>query len=220
MRFRLSSDHIAAIRSVAKDQRAQSGAGGFATGALVTALFLSAFGSTNVYEGGLSSHPDDLGGTTNHGITEQVAREQGWRGHMSALPLDSAKVYAYRGYWLPLRLDEIGEYAPRTARRLYDAGFNTGTGRAAAWLQTCLNVLNRKQEFYADIAVDRAVGPRTVGAVQSLYDRRKGGADLALETCVTGELVHHYTSISLAREANESFTYGWYLRARNLPTAP
>lgn len=208
------------MSAVTKHRGKAGVAGGFATGVIAATLFIQAYGATAVFEGGYVNHADDPGGATNHGITEQVARAHGWRGSMRDLPADSAHAWAYSDYWEPLELDEIGEFAPRTARRAYDIGFNAGTGRSAEWMQRCVNSLNKRGSLYRDIAVDRSVGPRTTQAVRSLVDYRGEDGDLALETCMMGLRITHFLTLSERSAQFESFTFGWYLRSRNLPTAP
>ena len=39
-------------------------------------------------EGGYVNNPADRGGATKYGITQSVARENGYRGNMKDLPLD------------------------------------------------------------------------------------------------------------------------------------
>src|SRR5437868_3463196 len=58
-------------------------------------------------EGGYVDHAADKGGPTCFGITEAVARAQGYRGPMRQLPRDEAAAIYRRLYWLRPRLDEI-----------------------------------------------------------------------------------------------------------------
>lgn len=56
-------------------------------------------------EGGYVNHPADRGGPTGFGITEAVARANGYRGAMRALPRDEAAAIYRRLYWLRPGLD-------------------------------------------------------------------------------------------------------------------
>ena len=53
--------------------------------------FLAAWARTIGEEKGYSNNPADKGGETMHGITERVARANGWQGPMRQLPLDRAQ---------------------------------------------------------------------------------------------------------------------------------
>ena len=56
-------------------------------------------------EGGFGDHPADRGGETRWGITEAVARADGWSGPMRDLPRDRAVAIYRRLYWSRPRLD-------------------------------------------------------------------------------------------------------------------
>ena len=56
-------------------------------GALVAAVAAGVI----AVEGGYVNDPNDAGGATNHGVTEQVAREHGYAGAMQSLPKGMAQ---------------------------------------------------------------------------------------------------------------------------------
>ncbi|OUJ77248.1 hypothetical protein BXA17_19190, partial [Acinetobacter baumannii] len=56
-------------------------------------------------EGGYVNNPADRGGATKFGITEAVARENGYKGNMKDLPLEFAKSIYKKQYWLEPRFD-------------------------------------------------------------------------------------------------------------------
>lgn len=190
-----------------------TGAGGGLLGMLAaSAYFLAAHQPVAVHEGGYSDHADDLGGATMHGVTEEVARREGYEGAMEALPESLAVAIAYNNYWRPLALDRIAATYEPVAAQLYDISFNAGPGRAAEIFQRCLNALNNQQRWYADVAVDRAIGPRTLAAFDAYADRRGEAGGPVLHTCIITLQGWHYIRISEARERNESFTFGWLRR--------
>ncbi|WP_313906556.1 glycosyl hydrolase 108 family protein, partial [Shewanella algae] len=82
-------------------------------------------------EGGYVNHPDDLGGPTRWGVTQAKAREHGYHGDMRDYPVEAAFAVYDADYWQRMKLDEIGDYSPDLAVKLFDFGVNSGTGRAA-----------------------------------------------------------------------------------------
>ena len=113
--------------------------------------FTTAFEKLLGHEGGYSDHKDDPGGKTRYGITEAVAREVGYRGDMRELPLDLAqRIYKDR-YWDAVQ----AEHLPADIRyAVFDAAVNSGPGRAAKWLQSCVGA-----------EPDGGIGPKTLAAV-------------------------------------------------------
>lgn len=104
------------------------------------------------WEGGFVDHPDDPGGATNKGVTQQVYDD--WRrrrglARRSVAQLEDAEMNAIyeEGYWLPPGCDLL-------QRRLdlvqFDTAVNMGVGRAVRMLQGTLGC-----------AVDGDFGPIT-----------------------------------------------------------
>jgi len=106
------------------------------------------------FEGGYSNHPDDSGLATKYGITEAVAKANGFSGDMRDLTLDFAKSIYRKSYWdackCDLMPDEI-KYA------LFDAAVNSGVGQASKWLQSSVGV-----------KADGVIGPMTLHAVSAI----------------------------------------------------
>ena len=86
-------------------------------------------------EGGYVNNPNDRGGATNYGITEAVARVNGWKGPMRDLPLDLAKQIYKQQYWINPRFDQVNTLSPLIAEELLDTGVNCGVAFAKPLLQ-------------------------------------------------------------------------------------
>jgi lysozyme family protein len=170
-------------------------------------------------EGGYVNNSNDLGGETNHGITKATALQwqslwakYNWNGDMRTLPTALAYDMYVAGWWNPLRLDDVANIHPVLCDRLFDWGINAGRQRGVFALQDLLNVCNRQQRDYKDIGVDGAMGPGTLGALQSFVNvRGKAGLRYLINTHSSMQN-SYYVDISKARQANEEFTNGWLQR--------
>jgi lysozyme family protein len=160
-------------------------------------------------EGGYVDHPADRGGATRWGISEAVARRQGYMDDMRHLPHSDAAAIYKRLYWVSPAFDKIAEVAPKLAAELFDTGINMGTGTAIGFLQRALNALNRNARDYADLTVDRRVGPATLLALNAfLRNRGPAGEDVLLKA-VEALQGAHYVRLAETRPSQEAFLYGW-----------
>lgn len=160
-------------------------------------------------EGGFVNDPNDSGGATKFGITESVARANGYNGSMENLPYDLAfKIYEGK-YWNALKLDEVEKLSSLLAEKLCDMAVNLGVMRAAFFLQRCLNVFNQQGKIYQDLKVDGSIGAKSISALQFFLNARKNdGVETLLKAlnCLQGEF---YISLAEKREKDEAFVYGW-----------
>ena len=114
--------------------------------------FERAFEKLIGHEGGFVDHPSDPGGATRYGITQRVARANGYLGDMETFPLSEAKRIARKDYWDAVRADEM----PDAVRYdLFDAAYNSGPAQAIKWLQRA-----------SGAADDGIIGPKTILAVR------------------------------------------------------
>lgn len=160
-------------------------------------------------EGGYVDHPADRGGPTRWGITEAVARRQGYMDDMRHLPQSDAAAIYKRLYWIAPAFDKIAEVAPNLAAALFDTGINMGTGTATGFLQRALNALNRNARDYADLTVDRRVGPATLLALAAFLRKRGAGGEDVLLKAVEALQGAHYVRLAETRPSQEAFLYGW-----------
>jgi lysozyme family protein len=123
-------------------------------------------------EGGYVANPADKGGPTCFGISEVVARANGYRGPMRQLPREEAAAIYKRLYWLRPRFDEIARRSPRIAAELFDTGANMGPAVAVTFLQRALTALNRGGKDYPDLVPDGRIGERTLAALDSFLNLR------------------------------------------------
>lgn len=173
--------------------------------------FSEVYDTTAVFEGGYSDNPKDKGGPTMYGITEQVARANGYTGDMKDLPKSTAEQIAKTQYWDIMRLDDIDKMSPDIAQEMYDTGLNCGVGNAGKFLQRALNVFNREQQLYKDLTVDGVVGPVTVSNLRSYLQARGVDGVTVMTRALNSLQGSYYVDITEKREANEEFTFGWFL---------
>lgn len=160
-------------------------------------------------EGGYSNHSADRGGATIYGITEAVARSNGYVGPMRLMPRDEAIAIYRRLYWLKPRFDELCGVSPRIAAELFDSGVNMGPAVAITFLQRALTALNREQRDYPDLLPDGRIGPATLGALTSFLELRKNGGEKVLLRALDALQGERYLRLAERRPANEMFLYGW-----------
>jgi lysozyme family protein len=160
-------------------------------------------------EGGYSNHPADRGGPTCWGITEAVARREGYAGAMPALPRATAAAIYRRLYWTLPGYDRVAALAPALAAELLDTGVNMGPAVATGFLQRALNALNRGAADYPDLALDAAIGPATLAALSAFLKLRGRGGETVLVKAVEALQGERYLSLAERRPANEAFLYGW-----------
>lgn len=161
-------------------------------------------------EGGYVANPADKGGPTCFGITEAVARANGYRGAMRDLPRDEAAAIYKRIYWLRPHFDEVAVRSERIAAELFDTGANMGPAVAVTFLQRTLTALNRNGGDYPDLVPDGRVGPNTLAALDAfLALRGKNSGETVLLRALEALQGERYLRLAERRPANEAFLYGW-----------
>jgi lysozyme family protein len=113
-----------------------------------------AFDQVIIYEGGYVNHPKDPGGPTNLGITQSTLSSYlGRRASVQevrALTKAAVKPIYKKRFWDVLRCDDLPGGVDLA---VYDFGVNSGTSRAARYLQSVVGV-----------SQDGKIGPATISA--------------------------------------------------------
>ncbi|MGE5563070.1 MAG: glycoside hydrolase family 108 protein [Bacillota bacterium] len=161
-------------------------------------------------EGGYVANPADKGGPTCFGITEAVARANGYCGPMRQLPREEAAAIYKRLYWLRPRFDAVAERSSAVAAELFDTGVNMGPAVAVTFLQRALTALNRNGKDYPDLVPDGRIGARTLAALDAfLALRGKSSGETVLLRALEALQGERYLRLAERRPANEAFLYGW-----------
>lgn len=174
--------------------------------AIVAAIVTGVF----AVEGGYVDNPKDPGGKTNHGVTEVVARQHGYEGHMRDLSKEQATDIYTTDYIVKPGYLPLVELSPALGEEIVDSGVNAGTGRSSRWFQTALNMLNRNGQDYPNIVVDGAVGPASIRAYESL--RRVRGNKKACQLVIKlmdAQQAQHYMNLRNGDEKFSTFMVGW-----------
>jgi lysozyme family protein len=161
-------------------------------------------------EGGFVNNPADRGGPTRYGISEAVARANGYSGAMRELPRDEAAAIYKRLYWLRPRFDQVASRSEALASELFDTGVNMGPAVATTFLQRALSALNRDRKDYADLVPDGRIGPATLAALDAFVGLRgKANGETVLLKALDALQGERYIRLAERRPANEAFLYGW-----------
>lgn len=161
-------------------------------------------------EGGYVNNPADRGGATKYGITQAVARENGYKGNMKDLPLDVAKAIYRKNYWTLPRFDQVNTLSSAVAEELLDTGVNCGTSFAKPLLQRALNLLNNQGKAgYADSEVDGVYGSETLRALKTYLAKRGKEGEKVLVRVLNIMQGQRYIEICERNPSQEQFFYGW-----------
>ena len=161
-------------------------------------------------EGGYVNNPADRGGATKYGITEAVARENGYKGSMKDLPLDVAKSHLSKNYWTLPRFDQVNTISSAVAEELLDTGVNCGINFAKPLLQRALNLLNNQGKAgWPDLAVDGIYGSATLNALKTFLTKRGKEGEKVLVRVLNIMQGQRYIEICERNPTQEQFFYGW-----------
>lgn len=162
-------------------------------------------------EKGYVNNPADRGGPTNWGITEKVARINGYTGDMKDMPREVAeKIYKMR-YIINPGFHRIALASEKVAEEVIDTGVNMGPATSATILQRLLNAFNANGSKYADIFVDGNIGPASIAALQSFLKWRGAEGEAVLLKALNHIQGSRYLDIAEANKSQEAFFYGWIL---------
>ena len=184
--------------------------------------FDRAFLKTMQHEGGYIDHPMDPGGETYMGIAR--TRHPKWEGWACidaykkspefprVMDSDNAlkgrvRDFYNKRYWTPIagavyRSQEVGE-------QVFDTAINMGIHRAVTFLQIALNILNREEKLYPNIAVDGQMGPITEHTLEQYQEWEPPAYLIKLLIIQRGAF---YIDIARRREQSEVFLRGWLRR--------
>ncbi len=151
-------------------------------------------------EGGYVDHPDDPGGKTKYGITERVARANGYKGDMKDLTTGFAYTIYVSEYLIK---PGFGDMPEAIRAELFDTGVNMGPPTAAKFLQRALNALHA-----SGLVVDGQCGKRTQAALTAYLQSRKNSEVILLKAlnCLQGA---RYIELVESNSKNRSFINGW-----------
>jgi len=162
-------------------------------------------------EGRYSNHPSDLGGPTMWGITEKVARANGYTGDMRNLPRSEAVQIFRSEYLIKPGFDRVMLLSEAIAEELFDTGVNMGVEIAGGFLQRALNVFNQQGKLYPDLKPDGVVGKNTRGALEAFLKHRGRDGEIVMLTALNAMQGERYIYLCEKREKNEDFVFGWFL---------
>jgi lysozyme family protein len=162
-------------------------------------------------EGGYSNDKNDAGGETNFGITESVARNNGYHGTMKDMPESFARQVYKNRYWFEPKFDKVATLSEAIAAELTDTGINCGVSFAQGILQSSLNLLNRQEADYKDITEDKSIGPGTLAALASYLVKRGSDGEKVLLRMLNVMQGGRYIELAKTKATQESFIFGWFL---------
>lgn len=160
-------------------------------------------------EGGYVDHPSDRGGPTMLGITQAVARANGYTGDMRQMPRSLAESIYLRRYITEPKFDQVLAISEPIGSELIDTGVNMGPSRPAEFLQRWLNGFNAGGSHYADLFVDGRLGPLSLDALRKFLAWRGPEGTTVMLKALNGVQAARYLEIAEANKSQRDFLYGW-----------
>lgn len=160
-------------------------------------------------EKGYVDHPSDKGGPTKDGITEAVARANGWLGKMEDLPSSLIEEIYTRRYINEPKFNLVASVSETIAEELIDTGVNMGPAIAKVHFQKLLNAFNVKGTKYANLFVDGALGPISINALRAFLNFRGAEGEMVFLKALNHIQGARYLDIVENSESQEDFFYGW-----------
>jgi lysozyme family protein len=182
------------------------------------ANFEEAYYLTLGHEGGYANDPTDAGGETYMGISRVYNPSwYGWgiideaKGDNFPSCLDNdeelqdaVEDFYKDKYWDVNLLDQFPQ---AVSNEMFDTGVNMGISRAAKFLQTALNYLNRNGSLFSDLVVDGKIGPATLRAFNTV----EKDADIIVKMLNTLQ-GNHYMEYMSKSPTQEKYARGWFKR--------
>ena len=150
-------------------------------------------------EGGYSDDNNDKGGKTKFGITEEEARDFGYKGNMQDLTKDFAKNIYLKKYYLGNKLDKVVN--DKVALSICDWAVNSG-GNGTKNAQIAINQLTN-----ANLDVDGIIGNKTLEALNSADPEK------FLEVYHNLQRIYYKGKVEADR-TQEGFLTGWLNRVQ------
>lgn len=167
-------------------------------------MFSNAFKLYLKFEGGYVNHPNDKGGATKYGITEGVARGNGYQGDMKDLPLSLAESIIKKRYWDKFN----GDLMPyEVAEKMLNIGANMGVGTAAKMLQKILVIYGQD---LGKSGVDGAFGGDSIKALNNVAKNKD--SITAIVKYLNAMQGMRYLNIVEANHSQRVFLKGWTKR--------
>lgn len=172
------------------------------------------------WEGGYVDDPDDPGGKTKYGITEETfeyAKSEGiiFKESVKDIDREDAEAIYRRLFWERLSCDKMPLWV---AVLVFDTGVNQGLYWAGLHLQRALNGLKEHhgRSPLFNLKEDGIIGPKTLAAVNVLrYQAPDEIKRLFVRLyCVNRDL--RYVEIVFKNNRLEKFLRGWFLRTSDL----
>lgn len=160
-------------------------------------------------EGGYSNHPSDTGGPTRWGITERVARANGYSGDMRTLPRETAVAIYRSEYAIKPGFAAVAAINSAIGEEMFDTGVNMGVAWPPLFLQAALNGLNGQGKLYPDIVEDGDIGPTTLRTLSAYLAKRGAEGARVMLAALNVQQGARYLALATKRQKNEDFLYGW-----------
>jgi lysozyme family protein len=143
----------------------------FGASAGIAGIVASVLGGVFEREGGFVDHKLDRGGATAFGVTQGVARQNGYKGNMrdfskvcyTEADVCAEKIY-YTDYIVKPGFVPVLAASEAVGEELVDTGVNMGPARPSRWLQESLNEVCTPIGFTVKIATDGKIGNSTISA--------------------------------------------------------